>query len=71
MIQQFARHRASMVPVILQIIAIANLVGKAQIAQNQVVRNHARMEGHVMDPIGVLVHFIFPAVIAAHARSGG
>ena len=71
MIHQFVHRLASMVHVILQMTAIANLAGKAQIAQNQFVRNHARTEEHVMNPILASVPLIFPATIAAHVRSDG
>ena len=71
MIHQFVHRLANMVHVILQMTAIANLAGKAQIAQNQFVRNHARTEEHVMNPILAIVPLIFPATIAAHVRSDG
>ena len=71
MIHQFVHRLASMERVRVQIPVYANLAGKAQIAQNQFVRNHARTEEHVMNPILAIVPLIFPATIAAHVRSDG
>ena len=68
---QFAHRHASMERVRVQIPVYANLAGKTTIAQNQFVRNHARTEEHVMNPILASVPLIFPATIAAHVRSDG
>ena len=68
---QSAHRHASMERVRVQIPVYANLAGKTTIAQNQFVRNHARTEEHVMNPILASVPLIFPATIAAHVRSDG
>ena len=71
MIHQFVHRRASMVRVRVQMTAIANLAGKAQSAQNQFVRNHAKTEEPVMPPIRARVRLIFQVLIVAHVRSDG
>ena len=61
MIQQFARHRASMVPVILQMIAIVTGVGKATIVPNHLVSTNVKTADNVPAQINVHVPKILRA----------